>query len=159
MKLNEKHIKMDPDSMMEADECRNELNLMHAKIGEFLRQHPDTDKAEELTKIHRELSLAYNEAFLHCDKAHFIRWKRLLKNSKRALDMAGTNRTKLLYKGYTATMYCYHDDVEGGILFHGTVDMTDAMITFGGKTPEEAEQDFHDGIDDLLDEMNPVLDE
>ncbi|MBR5959880.1 MAG: hypothetical protein IKZ98_02700 [Clostridia bacterium] len=41
---------------------------------------------------------------------------------------------------------------DGGFLYYGEVIGTDDLITFGGKTPEEAEQDFHDAIDEFLGE-------
>ena len=53
--------------------------------------------------------------------------------------------------GTGSCIYCIED---GGFLYYGEVIGTDDLITFGGKTLEEAEQDFHDAIDEFLDEKN-----
>lgn len=53
----------------------------------------------------------------------------------------------LTYKGYTAQIEV---DAEKAILFGRVLDIKD-VITFQGKTVEEARQAFHDSVDDYLD--------
>lgn len=55
--------------------------------------------------------------------------------------------TMLTYKGYTAQIEV---DAEKGILFGRVLDIKD-VITFQGKTVDEARQAFHDSVDDYLD--------
>lgn len=52
----------------------------------------------------------------------------------------------LTYKGYTGHLEV---DIEAGILFGRVLDVRD-VITFQGKTVEEAHQAFQDSIDDYL---------
>ena len=56
------------------------------------------------------------------------------------------------YRSQFAEVICYTSIEDGGFLYYGEVIGTDDLITFGGKTPEEAEQDFHDAIDEFLGE-------
>ncbi|MGL5134289.1 MAG: type II toxin-antitoxin system HicB family antitoxin [Planktothrix sp.] len=58
-----------------------------------------------------------------------------------------TEATMLTYKGYTAQIEV---DAEKAILFGRVLDIKD-VITFQGKTVEEARQAFHDSVDDYLD--------
>jgi len=57
-----------------------------------------------------------------------------------------TDPTMLTYKGYTAQIEV---DTENGILFGRVLDIKD-VITFQGKTVEEARQAFYDSVDDYL---------
>ncbi|MFN8787475.1 MAG: type II toxin-antitoxin system HicB family antitoxin, partial [Pseudanabaena sp.] len=52
----------------------------------------------------------------------------------------------ITYKGYTGKIEV---DIESAILHGRILDITD-VITFRGKTIEEATQDFKDGVDDYL---------
>ncbi len=51
------------------------------------------------------------------------------------------------YKGYTGAVEV---DPKAGILFGRVLDL-DAVLTFEGETVKEAEQAFHDTVDDYLD--------
>jgi predicted HicB family RNase H-like nuclease len=53
----------------------------------------------------------------------------------------------LTYKGYNGQLEV---DTEAGILFGRVLDLRD-VITFKGRTVEEAVQAFHDSVDDYLD--------
>ena len=57
-----------------------------------------------------------------------------------------TEPNMLTYKGYTAKLEV---DPEKGILFGRVLDIKD-VITFQGKTVEEARQAFQDSVDDYL---------
>ncbi len=57
-----------------------------------------------------------------------------------------TEPNMLTYKGYTAKIEI---DPEKDILFGRVLDIKD-VITFQGKTVEEARQAFHDSVDDYL---------
>ncbi len=50
------------------------------------------------------------------------------------------------YKGYTANLEI---DVEAGIIFGHVLDIND-VVTFKGKTVEEARQEFYKSVDDYL---------
>jgi predicted HicB family RNase H-like nuclease len=52
----------------------------------------------------------------------------------------------MTYKGYTASLEV---DVEAGILFGQVLDIND-VITFKGKTVDEARQEFQNSVDDYL---------
>ena len=52
----------------------------------------------------------------------------------------------MTYKGYTASIEV---DVEAGILFGRVLDIND-VVTFKGKTVEEALKEFHNSVDDYL---------
>ncbi len=52
----------------------------------------------------------------------------------------------MTYKGYTANLEV---DVEAGIIFGRVLDIND-VVTFKGKTVEEARQEFHESVDDYL---------
>jgi predicted HicB family RNase H-like nuclease len=50
------------------------------------------------------------------------------------------------YKGYTAVIEV---DIEAGILFGRVLDLND-VITFKGKTVDEAQEEFYKSVDDYL---------
>lgn len=52
----------------------------------------------------------------------------------------------MTYKGYTASIEV---DVEAGILFGRVLDIND-VVTFKGKTVEEARKEFQNSVDDYL---------
>jgi predicted HicB family RNase H-like nuclease len=52
----------------------------------------------------------------------------------------------MTYKGYTASLEI---DLEAGIIFGRVLDIND-VVTFKGKTVEEARQEFHESVDDYL---------
>ena len=52
----------------------------------------------------------------------------------------------MTYKGYSANLEV---DVEAGIIFGRVLDIND-VVTFKGKTVEEARQEFHKSVDDYL---------
>jgi predicted HicB family RNase H-like nuclease len=52
----------------------------------------------------------------------------------------------MTYKGYTANLEV---DVEAGIIFGRVLDIND-VVTFKGKTVEEARQEFYKSVDDYL---------
>ncbi|MEO0841444.1 MAG: type II toxin-antitoxin system HicB family antitoxin [Cyanobacteria bacterium J06643_5] len=52
----------------------------------------------------------------------------------------------MTYKGYTANLDV---DVEAGIIFGRVLDIND-VVTFKGKTVEEARQEFYKSVDDYL---------
>ncbi|WP_202895673.1 type II toxin-antitoxin system HicB family antitoxin [Iningainema tapete] len=52
----------------------------------------------------------------------------------------------MIYKGYTASIEV---DVEAGILFGRVLDIND-VVTFKGKTVDEAREEFHKSVDDYL---------
>ncbi len=52
----------------------------------------------------------------------------------------------MTYKGYTAKLEI---DVEAGIIFGRVLDIND-VVTFKGKTVEEARQEFYKSVDDYL---------
>ncbi|MDJ0796387.1 MAG: type II toxin-antitoxin system HicB family antitoxin [Calothrix sp. MO_167.B12] len=52
----------------------------------------------------------------------------------------------MTYKGYTANLEI---DVEAGIIFGRVLDIND-VVTFKGKTVEEARQEFYKSVDDYL---------
>jgi predicted HicB family RNase H-like nuclease len=52
----------------------------------------------------------------------------------------------MTYKGYTANLEV---DVEVGIIFGRILDIND-VVTFKGKTVEEARQEFYKSVDDYL---------
>ncbi|WP_414623461.1 type II toxin-antitoxin system HicB family antitoxin [Calothrix sp. CCY 0018] len=52
----------------------------------------------------------------------------------------------MTYKGYTANLEV---DVEAGTIFGRVLDIND-VVTFKGKTVEEARQEFHKSVDDYL---------
>lgn len=52
----------------------------------------------------------------------------------------------MTYKGYSANLEV---DVEAGIIFGRVLDIND-VVTFIGKTVEEARQEFHKSVDDYL---------
>ena len=52
----------------------------------------------------------------------------------------------LCYKGISAFARYYNDDK----LYHGKIEGLKDLVTFGGKTIEEATQDFQDAVDDYL---------
>jgi predicted HicB family RNase H-like nuclease len=52
----------------------------------------------------------------------------------------------MTYKGYTASLEI---DVEAGIIFGRVLDIND-VVTFIGKTVEEARQEFYKSVDDYL---------
>jgi predicted HicB family RNase H-like nuclease len=52
----------------------------------------------------------------------------------------------MTYKGYTANLEV---DVEAGIIFGRVLDIND-VVTFKGKTIEEARQEFYKSVDDYL---------
>ncbi len=58
----------------------------------------------------------------------------------------GKMQTMLTYKGYTGNIEI---DLDSGILFGRVIDIKD-VITFQGKTVEEARQEFYNSIDDYL---------
>lgn len=52
----------------------------------------------------------------------------------------------MTYKGYTASLEI---DVEAGIIFGRVLDIND-VVTFKGKTVEDARQEFYKSVDDYL---------
>ncbi|WP_207714341.1 type II toxin-antitoxin system HicB family antitoxin [Scytonema sp. UIC 10036] len=52
----------------------------------------------------------------------------------------------MTYKGYTASLEI---DLEAGIIFGRVLDIND-VVTFKGKTVEEARQEFQKSVDDYL---------
>lgn len=52
----------------------------------------------------------------------------------------------MTYKGYTASLEI---DLEAEIIFGRVLDIND-VVTFKGKTVEEARQEFHKSVDDYL---------
>lgn len=52
----------------------------------------------------------------------------------------------MIYKGYSANLEV---DVEAGIIFGRVLDIND-VVTFKGKTVEEARQEFQKSVDDYL---------
>ena len=59
----------------------------------------------------------------------------------------------LTYRHYFAKVICYTDEENGGVLYRGEIIGMDDPIKFSGTSLEEAEQGFHDAIDDLLDNV------
>jgi len=134
-----------------AEVYRDQLLYLSAWIDTLHRKYPGNAFREELKQANRTIALTVHDTHLHYDQEHYDAWEKLIAETKQLLKKV---QIQMKYRSHYAEVICYKDEEDGRVLYHGKVIGTDDLITVGGKTLEEAERDFHDAIDDLLDEKN-----
>lgn len=81
--------------------------------------------------------------------AALLAWNEMQKSNRELAKI--DYRRELVYNGFSSTMeYSFFDEC-----YYGCVDIDDyrVLLIYDGKTPEEAEKDFHRAVDEYLDRM------
>ena len=141
----------DIDADIMSDVYRYQLWHLSARIDDLKIKHPGYAYRDELKQASKALALAIHDTRFYYDQQHFDEWEKLIAETRQLLKKV---MFQLKYRSHFAEVICYTSIEDGGFLYYGEVIGTDDLITFGGKTLEEAEQDFHDAIDEFLDEKN-----